>query len=574
MRVVPPEAWQPFFTRPAFYQAPLYSYFLALLMRVGGDAALWARMIQIGLGVANTGLIYGITRRPFGRRAAVAAGLIMAAYGPLLVIESQLLRDTLVLTLMLAVFFLYQAWTLDRKTPGAWRWPLGLGALLGVLATAHEGAMMLGVAIVAAGWLHARSKTKRSETRISAARWAALLALGALAGYGPLLARNLIVGAPAGPRFAGSAFAFAVANHATAAWGGATWISPTPEFGLTIARSGGNAVALVGGVLGSYHGEWWRWVGHWLTRLGALALGAENNENVCQAYFAMRVPILAFSVDFRLLLPLALAGGIGWGWRRWRAAVRGGSPALALAVDGVLVTLMLSLVLPLGRYRLMLLPALVPFAGRAAVGMLAALHGRRWKALAWTAGLAALVAAGQWGLGRALPFGGLRPVDFNIAAKMLLDWGHPELALRELGSGVQAGLDPQAFELETAIVLDAAGREAEAAGLYERALARPTRDPLALQRLGWLRAAARDPQTRQPQEAGELARQYAALKPESGADAMDLLAAAAAARGDFSAARADAEQALAAARRQGRLALAGQIAKRIELYRQGRPFVR
>ena len=591
MRVAPAAAWAPFFARPAFYQAPLYSYFLAALMALKLDAAAVARVIQLLLGVAGTGLVYGVTRRLFGRGAALAAGMLAAVYSPLLVVESQLLRDTLVLFLTLIVFYRYQSWTckcgarsVERgekhnagKMPAllhsalrAPRSALLLGLPLGVLAMAHEGAGLLALAILVAGMLRLR----RAGWGV-AARWAVFLFLGMLVGYGPLLVRNLAVGAPALPRFAGSAFAWAVANHADAPYGGATWIAPGAGFGEVIAQSHGGVGGLVGGVLGSYHGAWWRWLGHWAERLAALGIGAENNENVCQAYFARRVPILAFTVDFRVLLPLALAGAFIWGRRRWATALRRGSVAGALCLNALAVAGMLSMVLPLGRYRLMLLPALLPWAGLGLARLWSAVHGRRLRRLGLLAGMIALCAAGQWGLGRALPFGGVRPVDYQVAAKILMDWGRPDLAREELLSGAEATGRPELFELELGLAEEGAGAEYSAARRYVGVLGREPDQPLALARLAWLRTAAHDARVRHPEAALALARRYAAA-PERAAltESDDLLGAACAAAGDFTQARAHAERALAAARGQRREALAAQIEARLALYRQGRAYIR
>lgn len=570
MRVAPRAVWEPFFARPAFYQAPLYSYFLALLMRLKVDAALWARIIQLALGVGATGLVWGVTRRLFGRGAALGAGMLVAAYAPLLVIESQVLRDTLVLFLMLLIFYLYQGWTLQRPRRAGVARPLTLGVLLGVLTMAHEGVTLLGVAVLTMGLMRLRGQGRE------ALRWVGLLALGLLIGYGPLLARNLAVGAPALPRFAGSAFAFAVANHASAPWGGATWIAPTTAFGQTLAQSQGNVGALVAGTLQSYHGEWWRWLGHWAMRLGALGLAAENNENVCQAYFNHHVPILAFCVDFRILLPLALTGAALWGRRRWRAALLRGSSASALALHGLLVVLMLSLVLPLGRYRLMLLPALAPWAGRGVFVAWAAFKEKRSARLGVAAGLLLILAAAQFGLGFALPFdrpyGGLRPVDYQLAARMYVDWGRPDLALGEFHNGIDAGLPSELFDLDLGIAAEAAGNELMAANYYQRTLAREPNNAIALLRLGWLRAAANNPQVRNLPEAETLARRCTPANRQ--AEVKDLLAAASAASGDYAKARELAEQALATARTRLSATLASKIEARLALYRQGRPYVR
>jgi len=160
MKVAPPARWAAWFRDRSFYQAPLYSYCLAVLMRVSGDAAFWARLAQLVLGVVNCALIYALTRRVFGRGAALAAGLIVAVYGPLLIVESQLLRETAILSLTLAIFYGYAA--AQSRGRVAWkRAALGLGVLLGILAMLHEGAALLGLAIGWAGMLHLRRRAGR-----------------------------------------------------------------------------------------------------------------------------------------------------------------------------------------------------------------------------------------------------------------------------------------------------------------------------------------------------------------------------------------------------------------------------
>ena len=65
-----------------FYQAPLYPYFLGFLQTIFGHNLWLIRLIQIALGAISCALIFAAGRNLFSRRAGIAAGLILACYGP------------------------------------------------------------------------------------------------------------------------------------------------------------------------------------------------------------------------------------------------------------------------------------------------------------------------------------------------------------------------------------------------------------------------------------------------------------------------------------------------------------
>ncbi len=73
--------WQPFF----------YPFFLSVVYRLAGPSVLAAKLVQALLGGATCTLSYLLGRRVFSRAVGIAAGLIMAFYGPLIFFETELL---------------------------------------------------------------------------------------------------------------------------------------------------------------------------------------------------------------------------------------------------------------------------------------------------------------------------------------------------------------------------------------------------------------------------------------------------------------------------------------------------
>ena len=65
-----------------FYQAPLYPYFLGVLIALGGPNLAWIRIVQAILGACCAGLIGGAARRLFDAPTGIAAAMMMALYGP------------------------------------------------------------------------------------------------------------------------------------------------------------------------------------------------------------------------------------------------------------------------------------------------------------------------------------------------------------------------------------------------------------------------------------------------------------------------------------------------------------
>jgi 4-amino-4-deoxy-L-arabinose transferase-like glycosyltransferase len=64
-----------------FFVSPLYIYFLAAIHALSAGSLLAVKLVQIALGTAAVGLVYGTARRLFGDRAALVAGILYALTG-------------------------------------------------------------------------------------------------------------------------------------------------------------------------------------------------------------------------------------------------------------------------------------------------------------------------------------------------------------------------------------------------------------------------------------------------------------------------------------------------------------
>ncbi|HEY5658562.1 MAG TPA: glycosyltransferase family 39 protein, partial [Myxococcota bacterium] len=115
-----------------FFWPPLYPLFLGAIYKIAGVEVLHARVAQCVLGAATCAMTLLLAWAVFRRRGvALAAGVICALAGPLIVFDGQLLSGSLDVFLQLGAPCLL-LWA-GRKA-GAWRWAvagswLGLGIL-------------------------------------------------------------------------------------------------------------------------------------------------------------------------------------------------------------------------------------------------------------------------------------------------------------------------------------------------------------------------------------------------------------------------------------------------------------
>jgi 4-amino-4-deoxy-L-arabinose transferase-like glycosyltransferase len=128
--------WRP--TRH-FYQSPLYAYFLAVVYKLFGQGPWAPRIIQIFVGSASAGLLYGIGASLFRRRVGWLAGLGLAVYGPLILEEVTVSKTTLLVLTVLASFAIFLRYAPSARLPG-----IALSGVLLGISVSGVGQWMLG----------------------------------------------------------------------------------------------------------------------------------------------------------------------------------------------------------------------------------------------------------------------------------------------------------------------------------------------------------------------------------------------------------------------------------------------
>jgi len=156
-------------------------------------------------------------------------------------------------------------------------------------------------------------------------------------------------------------------------------------------------------------------------------------------------------------------------------------------------------------------------------------------------------------------------------ADLLLRQGDAEAAVPTLRQALRHHPESPELRAELAGALLQKGRPRKALAEYERVLQLRPDSPIAINNVAWLLATSRDDALRDPARALALAQRAQERSERHDPQLLDTLAAAHAALGNFAAASAVAEKALALARERGEWEIAEAIASRLEGYRRGQP---
>jgi len=357
-----------------------YPVFLGMLLSLFGGSLGAVRLVQAFLG-AGTCLLAGLVGScVFGRRAGIAAGLVLALQGPLIYTEVSLLSEGLLLFLLtaaLAVFYLV-------------RQPLarggGAGFLLGLAALVRPTALVL-LPVLAGGLL-----LQRRDDRRAAAGSAGLLLAACLFVVGPVVWKISRVNGAFVPIQGYGGLNFYIGN------------SPAGE-GLPASRLGRGWERLETEGLRAGHrspteqdryyiqktrDEIAAHPSAFLRLLASKALWVTQAEEVrdthSYAFFQSRSWLLRLLPGFGLLIALAAAGLV--------AAVRRGTPRPVLLAALIVFAATAVLLVVGSRYRLPLVPVLAVYAGLGAVGLFDAARARRVRELV----ILGLVALAFWSL--------------------------------------------------------------------------------------------------------------------------------------------------------------------------------
>jgi len=127
---------------------PGYPYLLAGITSVFGEGLLAPRLVQAALGALAVGMAALLAGRLFGRRVALAAGVIAAVYPMFIMMSALLLSETLFILLFLAgILCLHRAFAEDTL-PAA----IAAGAAFGA-ATLVRSSLLLYVPMAAGAWV-------------------------------------------------------------------------------------------------------------------------------------------------------------------------------------------------------------------------------------------------------------------------------------------------------------------------------------------------------------------------------------------------------------------------------------
>jgi len=169
-----------------FEQGPLYAYFLGALYRVLGPRDGLVLGVQLLGGLVTVGLIFWCARRLGGGRAALAAGILAALYGPIIFSECLIMKTFLEPLLVLAAL----AAGLRGLESGRARWFAAAGAAVGLGCLVREVHAILLVPLLFAAWLPGTSGPLSSARRLRAP---AAVLLGCCLLLAPSFARNWAV---------------------------------------------------------------------------------------------------------------------------------------------------------------------------------------------------------------------------------------------------------------------------------------------------------------------------------------------------------------------------------------------
>jgi len=173
--------------RAVYFQAPLFTQFLAMIYSVAGHNLLWPRIIQVLLGAITAVGAFLIARRLFGERAAWIAGLAAACYSMLIFYEGELLAPTLTVFLDVAMFLALFAVALKR--PG-WVWAVP-GFLFGFRALATTNNLAVLPVVWIWTWFYGRSVHWPRKQAVLAI---AAFTVGVVVAIAPVTVRNWAVG--------------------------------------------------------------------------------------------------------------------------------------------------------------------------------------------------------------------------------------------------------------------------------------------------------------------------------------------------------------------------------------------
>ena len=350
--------WDHWYAQKRFHQEPLYPYAVAVASLLPGGDRVALLVLQALMGVGTILLLHVVTRRLFGDLAALIACVLALLYPPLPYFELFLLRATPLCFASLAI-----AWALDRHSRDSRRLWIVAGLIVGVASLLRTTFLAVGLLVAAL------LPVLRKDDRRGTLRHSATLVVGMILPLIPAFARNATVDAPLFDLSSVAAITFAGVNH-HGYEPGRGWVVDPRALARIMKESEGSTGATVSETVGS-HPDMGSWCGLVFDKFLAIWHDTEypNNTNVewdTQVSWVMQF----MPVSFGLIAALSL---VGMGLAVWRR--RGSTVLWTLVVLGVA---QLTLLYTLTRFRVVLVVALLPFAGFAVAQVYTAIRARHW----------------------------------------------------------------------------------------------------------------------------------------------------------------------------------------------------
>lgn len=358
-----------------------YPVFLGGLLALLDGSLAAVRVAQSLLGAGSCVLAAALAGRAFGRPAGIAAGLLLALYGPLVWIDVSLLGEGLLVFLLLLA-----TWT---ATAGRARAPvlsaLAAGAVLAAAFLVRPTAAALLPALLAA-MVAGRLRERRAWMA------AGLLVLSFVLVAAPVVWKISQTNGTFIPVQGHGGYAFYIGNHPDGDG------LPSPRLGRgwellvsEAARAGLSDPAAqdryyLDKALAAMRRRPLESLGLFASKALWLVQAAEVRDSHSYEFFRSRSALLRTLPGFGLLFPLAVCGLGAAVFRR-----RLPPPALLLALAGLAGLTILTMVG--SRYRIPLVPFLAVFAGHGLVAAWMAGRARRLRELGVLAGLFLAAAA-------------------------------------------------------------------------------------------------------------------------------------------------------------------------------------
>lgn len=471
------------FTRNGpFFYGPVYSYFLSLLMVLGGGAHM-VHGVQAALGVLTALLVWRSALILFGRRAALASGIMAALCAPLLFYGQQMLMEGLLVAMHAALI----CCVLEAGRNRSSRRVLMIfvaGLLSGLVTLARSSFLpLLPFVCGVVAW-----PLLRSHTRGEAIRAAGVFLIGAGCILGACLVRNICVSGQWVLTTANGPMNFYIGNAPDS-----NGVLDLPRsFQQLVARYGSeSAVPWTSELAASLRGRWAVLPGLYLRKLWIFWNSYDAADNVSYYLSKIYQPLVRWSpVNWITLVPLGLAG-VWFSRRSWREQT-------ILYAYVLLFPASIALVFVLGRYRLPVLLPLLMWSGVAVVGYWDAACSRRYRSLAlqlvwvlpamwllWPANSPAVSANGISGRATNL----VRLNDYNNQAQGWLDLGKSDLAIIAIERGLEAYPLTPSLVAKASSCYIATGQPQRAVDLLETYIRVKGQAPAAMQKLAEARAA-------------------------------------------------------------------------------------